>query len=255
MTINKSMIKASGPRDFRNARRLLPSVTPPRLKFQGYVDFRLNPLIASQFDSSQNARIQMSSLVQRASLPQVTFDTEIRKQYNMRRVTHKSVSYNTVDITVVDTVNSEWLTMCMNYFGYHYMNPRNRGDDRLLQAFPSQAELASTPSQFGSGETGDRAFNSNAAGYNLNADSSFFDQIDIILYHGAKGVQYSLIRPTMTSFKFDELDYTSTADFMKINMSFDYESFTIRNSINFNLDDADLSRFESFSGFILPGTR
>jgi hypothetical protein len=249
------MIKASGPRDFRNARRLLPSVTPPRLKFQGYVDFRLNPLIASQFDSSQNARLQMSSLVQRASLPQVTFDTNIRRQYNMRRVTHRSVSYTSVSITVVDTVNSEWMTMCMNYFGYHYMNPRNRGSDRLLKPFPGQADLLSSPSEFGASAGGDQAFDSNSAGFNLNLDSSFFDQIDIILYHGAKGVQYSLIRPTMTSFKFDDLDYSATSEFMKIEMSFDYESFTVRNSVNFDLDNTDLSRFDSFSDIILPGTR
>jgi hypothetical protein len=241
-----------GPRDFRNARRLLPSVTPPRLKFQGYVDFRFNPAVANLLDGNQNYRIQISSLVQRATLPSVSFQVATKKQYNHRRLYQTGVDYTPVSITVVDTVNNEWLNLLMNYFGHHYMQPRGRGSDRVMTPDASMAELASTVSQFGAG---DSRFNSNGAGFDLKSDSSFFDQIDIILYHGGRGVQYSLMRPVLTSFKPDELDYTATADFMKFEMNFEYESFTVRNDINFQLNSFDLNRFETFNGDINRGTR
>jgi hypothetical protein len=246
------MIKSSGPRDFRNARRLLPSVTPPRLKFQGYVDFRFNPAIAGLLDGNQNYRIQISSLVQSASLPSVSFQVSSKKQYNMKRLVQTGVEYTSVNISVIDTVNNEWLSLLMNYFAYYYMQPRNRGADRVLDSGKSMAQMASSMSKFGNG---DSPFNSNVAGFDLNVDSSFFDQIDIILYHGGRGVQYSILRPLLTSFKPGDLDYTSSSEFMKFEMTFDYEAFTIRNDINFELNEYDLARFDRFNGEIQRGTR
>jgi hypothetical protein len=126
------------------------------------------------------------------------------------------------------------------------MNPRNQGNqgDRDISGISATyggAEFIS--SQFGKGGI----FDSNKAGYNPNINANFFERIDYVLYHAQKGVQYSLINPVMTGFTHTPIDYASN-ELMEFTMSFQYESFTTYDEVNFRLSDIDLARFEDVSG-------
>jgi hypothetical protein len=98
----------------------------------------------------------------------------------------------------------------------------------------------------------DETFDSNAAGLDIGQDANFFDRIDMILYHGQQGVQYSILKPTMTSFKPGDIDYASS-DVQTFDLTFDYESFTVVQDINFALNNYDKRRFEQVGDFRLPG--
>lgn len=245
-------------RDFRNAYKFRPHVNPVRQKFQGYVNFIFNrellPGLFANGDAGQTEfRTTISSLVRTAELPGVNFQTETFNSYNRKRIVNTGVEYEPVNITVYDTVGNEWLAVLMKYFAYHYMDPRNKqqapNDRDIAGWFSSAGGVEFVNSAFG--KSGESAFDSNRAGYNPNANAHFFERIDYVLYHGNKGVQYSIINPVLTSFKAAELDYTAS-DFRDFQLSFEYERFTVHNVVNFGLSEEDLDRFENVSSLQGP---
>jgi len=243
-------------RDFRNAYTFRPDQNPPRQKFQGYVNFIINRSLYADtlYGDGINSqfRLQIGSLVRTATLPEVEFKTETKNEYNRKRIVNTGVEYQPVDIKVFDTINNEWLTLFMKYFSYHYLNPRSKqygSDQRDVGEDPTKALRANdfVGAKFGAGSKWD----SNQFGYNLNLVSNFFERIDYVIYHGNKGVQYSLINPVLTRFRTGEIDYASS-DVMEFDLSFEYESFTIHETVNFGLSDFDIARFEDASGFKGP---
>ena len=247
-------------RDFRNAYGLRPDINPPRQKFQGYVSFVVNrELYGDTFyggeTSSSNFRLKLGSLVRTATLPEVEFKTETKNAYNRKRIVNTGVEYQPVDIKVFDTINNEWLIMFMKYFTYHYMNPRNKSFDQDIREVGIDPRESRTSQQFINSEFGasseNQNWNSNAYGYNVNELANFFERIDYVLYHGNKGVQYSLINPVLTRFRTGEIDYSSS-DTMEFDMTFEYESFTISQEVNFGLSEFDIARFEPAKDFKGP---
>jgi hypothetical protein len=242
--VNKFVGPHSNPRfyarDFRNAYRFRPDVSPPRQKFQGYVNFVYNRDVL-QFLANNNMtfKTSMSSLVRTATLPSMEFNTEIKNQYNKKKIVNSGVTFKPCTVTALDTVDNEWLTILMKYYAYMYMNPRNKnrfGDRDIEVNKDNIDELIN--SSFG-GDT----FASNEMGLNLQREANFFDRIDIILYAGGKGVQYSMTKPFITDIQMGSLDYADST-FMDFQISFDYENFTVYDRLNFDLTDVDLDRFE-----------
>lgn len=231
-------------RDFRNNYRFRPDVNPPRIKFEGYVNFVFNRDLASFLDmESHTFKTSISSLVRSATLPGVTFKNIVKNQYNKKKIVSTGLDYSPVDIRVFDTLNNEWLQILMRYFSYLYMNPRNRNADGDRDVYMN------TDSKFENGGStfGGTQFKSGEAGLNLQRTKQFFERIDIILYHGGKGVQYSMTGPLINSFTFGDIDYSAN-DLVEFNIQFDYENFTTFDIANFDLTGVDLDRFEKVVG-------
>lgn len=243
-------------RDFRNAYGFRPDQNPPRQKFQGYVSFVVNRLLYGDSlygdMNNSNFRMRLGSLVRTATLPEVEFKTETKNAYNRKRIVNTGVEYQPVDIKVFDTINNEWLMMFMQYFTYHYMNPRNKQyNERDVGPDPRRENSSSLADNSSFGTTGSNRWDSNAYGYNVNELANFFERIDYVIYHGNKAVQYSLINPVLTRFKTGDIDYSSS-DVMEFDMTFEYESFTIYEKVNFGLSEFDVARFEQAGGFTGP---
>ena len=245
-------------RDYRNASHLRPDVNPPRQQFQGYVNFILNKdLFGFLFadNGSTQFRTQISSLVRTADLPSVNFKTEVKNKWNTKKIINTGVEYQPVNMTVFDTMGNEWLSTLMKYFSYYYMDPRNKqepGNRDIEGSVPRVGGVANTSQGFGLGSpspavAGQIGFDSNAAGYNPQQSANFFERIDYVLYHGNKGVQYSIINPMITTFKPGSIDYSSSQP-MEFQMTFDYERFTVYNVLNFDLSEEDVDRFENTDG-------
>jgi hypothetical protein len=237
-------------RDFRNAYQFRPDINPPRQQFQGYVNFTLNRNLYQAFfeESGQAFRSQLGSLVRRASLPNVDLRVETKNQYNRKKIVNTGVSYNPVTITVIDTINNEWITLLMKYYTYHYMNARNESDRQGSRDVGS-ADFMESIQEFANTKFGlSTSWKSNKAGYNVNSTPYFFERIDYVLYHGNKGVQYSLLRPVLTGFKTTDLDYAESG-LMTFDLTFEYENFTMHQDLNFELSNFDVGRFEEANGF------
>ena len=152
-------------RDFRNNYRFRPDVNPPRIKFEGYVNFVLNRDIQELFGLENHTfKTNISSLVRRAKLPNVTFKNIVKNQYNKKKIVSTGVEYAPIEITVFDTLNNEWLQILMRYFSYLYMNPRNKNfaNDRDVQ-MNTDGTLENNPG-FGFKNA---SFQSGEAGFNL----------------------------------------------------------------------------------------
>lgn len=231
-------------RDFRNNYRFRPDVNPPRIKFEGYVNFVFNRNLPTFVDmESATFKTNISSLVRRAKLPSVQFKNIVKNQYNKKKIVSTGVEYSPVEIAVFDTLNNEWLQVLMRYFSYLYMNPRNKNaeGDRDVK-MNTDGTIENSGSSFG-GTT----FKSGEAGLNLQRDKQFFERIDIIMYHGGKGVQYSMTNPLINSFDFGDIDYGSN-EFVEFTIQCDYENFTTFDIANFDLSGVDLDRFENVVG-------
>lgn len=233
-------------RDFKNAYKFRPDVNPVRQKFQGYVNFIFNRELYTDLysggDNSKEFRTAISSLVRTADLPAVSFRTEVKNSYNRKKIVQTGLDFEPVNITVYDTVGNEWLSVLMKYFSYHYMNPRNKqdvGSRDIDSKIIRNGQNTVAGSNFGPSEVWD----SNTAGYNPQVTANFFERIDYVLYHGNKGVQYSIINPVLTSFTPSGIDY-SDSNFREFQMQFQYENFTTYNVTNFELTEEDVDRFE-----------
>lgn len=234
-------------RNWRNADRFNPGVTPPRQKFQGFVEFNFNPELAKLISETSLLRTQLSTLVQTAKIPEITFQTAVKRQYNHRRIVQTGVDYGPCSLTVIDTVANEWLTVFMKYFAFHYNDPRNRtnpkGDgkkrDTKATQWDSNQQTTVANSKFMSG-----GYKSNDAGLDVHKTAHFIDSIRIINYHGGRGVEYILFRPQLTSFTPESLDYTDSG-IRTFDMEFEIESMTVNSKFNFELNETDLARFES----------
>lgn len=230
-------------RDHRNANRFKPNVTPPRLNFNGFVEFVFSPEVRNLGGDNAVYREQIGSLLQTATLPSMTFNTQIKNQYNMKRVVNTGVDYAPVEINVIDTINNEWVTLLMKYFSYLYMNPRNKTSgstrDKTPKGFDPASQVWTKNSDFMSD-----TFDSNAAGLNISDQANFIDHIKMVVYHAGRGTEYILFKPMITQFDLGTIDYTS-AEFRQFRIQMEYENFTINNNVNFKLDDTDLSRFEN----------
>lgn len=241
-------------RDFKNAERFKPGVDPVRLNFQGYVNFVLNRDLFSSIygtaDGEDNFRTTISSLVYQATMPGVQFNTETINQYNRKKIVNTGVTYDPVQLQVYDTVGNEWLVLLMKYFAYHYMNPRNANSN-------GNRDVYGDVNRFGGVETLESFFgpegkwDSNSAGYNTNQTANFFERIDYVLYHGNRGVQYSLINPVLNSFKASDISYASS-EVKNFALDFSYEKFTIYDVTNFALSEYDLGRFENVANISGP---
>lgn len=254
-----SFSKHSGPysnqkfyaRDFRNTYRFRPDVNPPRLNFEGYVNFVFNRSVL-QFLANNNLtfKTSLSSLVRSATLPGVTFRNDTKNQYNKKKIVQTGIDFTPVQFKVLDSINNEWLTILMKYMAYSHMEPRNKNNFRDRDLHLNNTFMEDSLGE--ENKMGNEQFASNEAGFNLQLEQNFFDRIDLILYHGGRGVQYSLMRPYIKSFRGGAIEY-ATASLMEFDFEVDYENFTTYDVANFKLTKVDLDRFEEDGGIKYPG--
>ena len=248
-------------KDFRNAYQFRPDVAPPRQKFEGYVNFVPNRTLLGTFlEDNASLRTRLSSLVRTAQLPEVQIQTQVVNAFNQKRIVTSGREYSPVGITLFDTIQNEWLVMLMKYFTYNFADatkkqvvaatsPEARDLDPALMM--ENITKYNSVSKFGKDST-KQGFNSNAYGFTQRETPYFFERIDIILYHGNTGIQYSMANPIITSINFGDLDYADSG-FKDIQIQIQYEYFTVHDRLNFDLGEQDLSRFERMENVELPG--
>ncbi len=258
-------------KDFRNAYHFRPDVAPPRQKFEGYINFVPNRALLGTFlEDNINLRTRLSSLVRTAQLPEVQIQTQVVNAFNQKRIVTSGREYAPVGITLFDTIQNEWLVMLMKYFTYNFadatskhedpvMGPpapndpnRNRTRDLAHNMLLENVKKYNSESKFGT-DSSMKGYNPDAFGFTQRETPYFFERIDMIMYHGNTGVQYSLANPIITSINFGDIDYADSG-FKDIQIQVAYEYFTVHDQLNFKLGEQDLSRFERMENVELPGT-
>ncbi len=227
-------------RDFRLPHKA--DLQQARLKFQGYARFIINrAILNSEYTRDLNIGSDTTSLIRTASLPEVKFKTDVKNQYNRKKIINTGVDYSPVSIKLLDHAWNKSLDLIMRYYAYNYMNVRNFSTDRNELKYQLSSNAENINSSFKT-----ESFNSNLTGYNINTTRYFFERIDYVLYSGQKAVQYSIFNPVLSGFTTGEIDYSSS-DPLEFDLTFDYENFTVFSNLNFNLENMELMRFEDVS--------
>mgnify|MGYP001312660278 CR=1 FL=1 len=260
-------------KDFRNAYQFRPDVAPPRQKFQGYINFIPNRTLLAQFLGNDNLqlRTRLGSLIRTAQLPELQVQTQVVNQFNRKKTITTGREYAPINLTLFDTIQNEWLTMLMKYFTYQFADATNKFTPDLsnsrsrvltnvergvptrdmdVESLQNGVRQYNTKSAFATDST-KSGYDSNRFGFTQRQTPYFFERIDMILYHGNKGVQYSLANPIITTINFGDIDYADSG-FKDITISLQYEYFSVFENLNFDLGEQDLARFENMDGVDLP---
>ena len=244
-------------RDFQNARRFKPGNTPVRQKFNGYVNFNFNPEVdlPVQIDG-HNDIISLSSLIRQSGIPSAEIQTDVKNQYNRKRITVTHTEFKPIQMVAYDTVDSKWVSVLMAAYQHLFMNPSGKfqpgsgaGDPLVPVQTPHDIVPGAVPSGDGSGFSSfNDKFDSNFMGLRLQPQAvrNFIDSIDIVQYHGQKCIKYTLFRPMITNFEIDGIDHSSSEANL-ITMDITYENFAMQPIINEFITEDDLQRFSDFN--------
>jgi len=242
-------------RDFKNAERFRPNNTPVRQKFNGYVNFTFNSEVDVDFLNDVDFRNNLSSLVRSADFPSAEFQTDVKNQYNKKRITVSGVQYKPISITAYDTVDSLWVILLMKMYSHLFTNPTNKFDSTQGQAStPKYRDYDVVPQIVPSGDGSststsfNRPFGSNDAGLNLQPGSqrNFITQMDVVQYHAQRAIRYTLFNPLITTFTIDPIDH-GDSQVSTIQMNIEYENFTVNPDVNFFITEDELKRFSNYN--------
>lgn len=231
--------------DVYNAKHLSVGYFPPRLKFNGFAEFYINPdLKAKAIEIGiPKMRNDLAGFTREASLPKLQFKTEVMNQYNIKRVVQTGVELQPVTMEMYDTVTNDWYEMLMTYYAYSYMNPRQTGKNGSIQgqnAIPTGSDTWTRESTFMSDK-----FPSNASGFDANDTPHLFDAIRLVVVNGQQGREIMLHRPIITSIAFGDIEHSAN-EVNTFQVEFDYENFTVGKVIEKPLDEIDLAKFSIY---------
>ena len=238
-----------------------PGHNPVRQKFNGYVNFHFNGEIDGSISPLNNKenRVTLSSLIKTSTIPSVEFDTDIKNQYNKKRITMTKADFKPVQMSAYDTVDSSWVMLLMRMYSHLFSNPLSQFEGDIPNNGTAVTHDKVTPKkipydvvpdvvQQGGGESNVFGFNNyytdNNMGLNLQPGNKkyFITHIDIVKFHAQKCIVYTLFNPIVKSFEIDGIDHQSSeATF--INMDIEYENFSINPVVNGFIPDEDMERF------------
>lgn len=239
--------------NYKNADRFKPRNTPVRQKFNGYVNFTFNSEvdIANAIGSNAEFNNTLSSLVKAADFPSAEFSTDVKNQYNRKRITVNGVQFKPITITAYDTVDSLWVIMLMKMYAHLFQDPLNKYKDNNPEKIPYDVipeAVASGSADESAGGGFNRPFDSNRAGLNLlpGKQRNFITSMDVVQIHGQKATKFTLFNPMITNFEIESIDHADSA-VSQISISVDYENFTMNPNVNAYISEDEMKRYSDFN--------
>jgi hypothetical protein len=238
-------------RDWNNAKRFNPGINPVRQKFQGYVNFHFNPEVGVADLHTSATRNTLSSMCKTAEVPSAEIQTDVKNQYNRKRITVTHAEMKPITVTAYDTVDSAWVVILMKAYAHLFINPIGKFDMSADGPTPKIIKGDVVPDAVAGG--GSEAvksgnFDSNTMGYNLQSalKKNFITSMDIVKYHGQKAIRYTIFNPIITNFEIDGIDHADSQPAM-ITMNISYENFSINPEVNQWITEEELERFTGFN--------
>lgn len=238
-------------RDWNNAKRFNPGINPVRQKFQGYVNFHFNSGVQIDALNSTDTMNQLSSMCKSAEVPSAEIQTDVKNQYNRKRITVTHTEMKPIQVTAYDTVDSAWVIVLMKAYAHLFVNPMGKFDMTGATNTPKITPYDVVPEAIASGGSDSVTlgqFDSGAMGYNLRPgkERNFITSMDIVKFHGQKAIRYTIFNPLITDFQIDGIDHSDSAPAM-ITMNISYENFSINPAVNDWISEDELQRFTGFN--------
>lgn len=238
----------------------------PRLPFEYYVTINLNRVgSAGQFISNffNTATLdQIPPLIKSVEMPAMKMDTKALNQYNRKRITQNSISYEPIKMTFHDVADGKTLKFWDMYYRYYFADGEEPGKNQAksaqqpnktfsvesfipkinpdilnLPASVSNLFSSNQPSGFNSpnNTVGDKSalqdvvedtLNNHRFGFNLPTVMNIrnlIQSIDIYQVHGGRFNQVTLVNPRVASFSHDTLNYAAGDRSLELTFTFEYE--------------------------------
>jgi len=238
----------------------------PRHKFEFFIKINFNTAdrdVASFVDAFLNRNDQeiVTQMVKSVTMPSMQIDTEILNQYNKKRISQKRINYTPVQITFHDSVEGRMLRLWEMYYEYYFRDGvaseklAGTGSgtsstsffDQIIDNFLAAFNGVDAPDLDKSQYPNDiitPTFVDNY-GYNIKrvGNSKYLiDSIDIFQIHGSKFSRTKIIRPRVSGFTHDTLDYEDSNGLVEMRFDFEHEGVVYAN-INDQLSEDELERF------------
>ena len=190
----------------------------PKVKFLYHVTFNINPAASAVIPQLREKHMnELNMLVKSAQLPAYNIQTDVKHQYNRKRVVQKRIDYQPVTISLHDDNMGVTTAMWEAYYRYYYRD----GND-----------AKTTPD--GSPDTGTTAFDPYNRGnqfsrkqyrYGFDNDSfaPFFTSITISQMARKNYTSFTLVNPMISNWSHDTMD-NSASEAVSNTMTLEYES-------------------------------
>jgi hypothetical protein len=225
-------------RDYTHASKTFRSnsyANAPKLKFLFHVYFKINSDAWNQA-TDQNVGI----LVKDIKLPTYNFKTEVKNQYNRKRIIQTKINYEPIVVNFHDDNNNTVNKMWYAYYTYYYKDAnkpnvrfsgnrgsarRNNGVNNGTQATMADFNLRDIYTDDLKGEV-DWGYIGESSQGGTNPKVPFFSNITVFGFNQRNFTAYTLINPLITNFSHDTYNYSEGGGTMQNTMTIDYETVT-----------------------------
>ena len=190
----------------------------PKVKFLYHVTFNINPAATAVIPQLRQKHMnELNMLVKTAQLPAFNIQTDVKHQYNRKRVVQKRIDYQPVNITFHDDNFGVTTAMWEAYYRYYYRdgNYAAVGPAGGIEPLNKQFDQYNRGTQFGALQYR----------YGLDNDSfdPFFTSITISQLSRKNYTSFTLVNPMISAWQHDTMDY-SASDLVQSQMTIDYET-------------------------------
>jgi hypothetical protein len=182
----------------------------PRTKFLFYVQFEIDPTVHKGLKFTNNHTRELGVLVKRTDLPKFNFDSDVKHQYNRKKIVYKMINYDPVNINLHDdsagVVNALWAI----YYGY-YIADRNNPNSAYETNHYRPANTAKDNFRYG---------------MDNNISAPFFKSVSIYTMSRRRFQGYTLVNPRIKSWQHGDVDYALSNETVESTMQLEYEAVT-----------------------------
>jgi|TARA_X000000950_G_scaffold284123_1_gene386551 hypothetical protein len=193
----------------------------PKVKFLYHVSFNINSQAASIIPQlTQKHSNELNMLVKSVQLPAYNIQTDVKHQYNRKRVIQKRIDYQPINIVFHDDNFGVTTAMWEAYYRYYYRDGNYTAVQPDGSPDPTKKQFKN-PTQFNRGS----AFAQKQYRYGFDNDSlePFFNSIVIYQMSRKKYTAMTLVNPIIASWTHDTMD-NSVSDPVSNSMSVEYET-------------------------------
>lgn len=203
----------------------------PKAKYNFIVHFELGEVAKQLIRKLHGTDLPLGSMtsyvISSVDLPNFTMETSTVNQYNRTRNVNGKITYDPLNMTMYDTVNSAALLLIDTYRKYYY------GDfsDKSLNSW--RYDMVSKPQTFGAeeqlvaNELNDTSldYSWGRSIFNMGDQDNgyFFKRIDIYEIDGSVYTVHNIHNPLIESVGFDGKDHESEGEPAKISLTFKHE--------------------------------
>lgn len=190
----------------------------PKTKFLFHVYFDINWDALGNDQWRKRHEHELSLLVKNSSLPRFTFDTDVKNQYNRKKMIYKNINYDPIQVKFHDDsigiINALWSLY------YSYYSPEREQEAGAWQ-LGDKSQTGTGPYNNGEG------IDSGKYRYGLDSDKvnkPFFNNIIIYTMSHKRFNSYKLVNPYIRTWDHGSVDYAESSGTVEATMDIGYES-------------------------------